>query len=377
MKILIIGAGPAGLSFAAMAAEADPTHEITLLERNAADARPGFGITLRGDGISWPKLHSINSFQHLEGRSFRYDGNIMVDYPNPPSAHLITVSRAALLTGLTELCLRSGVRVRFQVDAGRLSQTDVDQFDMVVAADGANSVLRTLYQHAFAPLVQHSRNFYGWFGASTALRKLTIMLNDADGVLLAWGYRYTESLSTLIVECSESSMIKLGLAGISPRETSRTIGKVLESDLSGASVDCGNSVRWMKFPQVSCERLRYRNIVLIGDAAHTTHFSQGFGTMFAFDDAQTLCSSLATTRNIPEALELYEASQQPKIIQFQEASSRSMQWSESLIEAAERRNGDKVKELIEARWPKNEAPLCPGVATPNGQLGDRIGQDQP
>ena len=375
MKILIIGAGPAGLSFAALAAEADPTREITLIERNAADAHPGFGITLRSDGISWLKLHSMNSFQHLEGLSFRYRGNIMVDYPNPTSAHLVTVSRAALLTGLSELSCRSSVRVRFQIDAGRLSQTDLDQFDMVVAADGANSVLRTRYEREFAPLVQLSRNRYGWFGANTALRKLTIMLNDADGVLLAWGYQYSESMSTLIVECSEPSMKKLRLEEMSPRETSETIGKFLASDLCGASVDCGNCVRWTKFPRVSCARLRYRNIVLIGDAAHTTHFSQGFGTMFAFDDAQALCSSLTATRKVPEALELYEASQQPKIAQFQEASSRSMEWSESLIEAAESRNGDRVRELIDARWPKNEAPPCPGVATAKEPLGTGITRD--
>jgi 2-polyprenyl-6-methoxyphenol hydroxylase-like FAD-dependent oxidoreductase len=115
--------------------------------------------------------------------------------------------------------------------------------------------------------------------------------------------------------------------------------------------------------------------VLIGDAAHTTHFSQGFGTMFAFDDAQALCSSLTAARKVPEALELYEASQQPKIAQFQEASSRSMEWSESLIEAAERRNGDRVRELIDARWPKNEAPPCPGVATAKEPLGAGITRD--
>jgi anthraniloyl-CoA monooxygenase len=364
MKILIIGAGPAGLSFAARMAETNPKHEIRLIERNTADARPGFGVTLRSDGISQIGRGSMNSFQHLEGRAFSYRGDIVVDHPNPPSAHLVTISRAALVTGLTELCSRSGVRLHFESDAAGLRQSDLDQFDLVVAADGAHSAVRQRYKNAFVPVIELSRNSYRWLGVNKALHKLTIMLNDTHGVLLAWGYKYTESLSTLIVECSQATNRELGLDGMSHQQTAKTIGEFFARDLYGAAVDCGSTGRWVPFPSVSCAHLRHRNIVLIGDAAHTTHFSQGFGTMFAFDDALTLHSSLAATTDIEQALEFYEATQRPKITQFQDLASQSMEWSETLIEAAEHSDEGKVKGLIESRWPKNEVPSCPGVGCP-------------
>jgi len=102
-----------------------------------------------------------------------------------------------------------------------------------------------------------------------------------------------------------------------------------------------------------------RHIVLIGDAAHTTHFSQGFGTMFAFDDATALQSALACATDVQRALELYEASQRPKVSTFQAAASRSMRWSESVLSAAERKDRDRLEALIAARWRDNEIPPAP------------------
>jgi hypothetical protein len=204
-----------------------------------------------------------------------------------------------------------------------------------------------------------SRNFYGWFGANVPLQKLTIMLADTEGVMLAWGYKYTASLSTLIVECSDRTMSKVGLDRMSNSETASTIGNVFARDLGGAIIDCGSSARWMRFPTVTCRRLRHNHIVLIGDAGHTTHFSQGFGTMFAFDDAIALRSAFATTKDVEEALGLYESTQLPKIALFQEIAQRSMKWSETLIEMTEKSNQSKIHDLIAERWAKNDVPPYP------------------
>lgn len=354
MRILVVGAGPAGLSFASLMAEADPSHEITLVERNAAYMRPGFGITLRNDAVSFLELDKVVPYQKLEGRVFWHRGEVIVDLPNPPAAHLVTLSRAALVTALADRCSRSGVRLRYENDAARLAQSDLDDFDLVVGADGANSAVRRIYQRAFAPVIEYARNRYGWFGADISLPKLTIMLNDEESPMLAWGYKYTESVSTLIVECSEVAFDKYGLGELSSADAVTKVGKVFARELRGASVFCGGAVQWPRFPKVSCAKLCYQNIVLIGDAAHTTHFSQGFGTMFAFDDSLALYSALATMKEVTHALEAYEAVQRPKIAQFQETSFRSMRWSEMLIETAERGDEVKLAELIAGRWPRNE-----------------------
>jgi 2-polyprenyl-6-methoxyphenol hydroxylase-like FAD-dependent oxidoreductase len=359
VKILVVGAGPAGLSFASLMAEADPSHEITLMERNPAHIRPGFGITLRNDAIAFLELNKTVPYQRLEGRAFWRRGEVMVDLPNPPAAHLVTLSRAALMTALAGRCSRFGVQLRYGNDAARLSQSDLDDFDLIVGADGANSVVRRIYERAFAPVIEHAHNRYGWFGADIPLAKLTIMLDDEEIPMLAWGYKYTESLSTLIVECSEVGFDRFGFGRLSSQDVMTKVGTIFARELRGASLFCGDALQWPRFAKVSCARLCYRNIVLIGDAAHTTHFSQGFGTMFAFDDSLALFSALAATKEITPALEAYEAEQHPKIAQFQETSFRSMRWSEMLIEMAERGDEGKLGELITARWPKNEVPLGP------------------
>jgi 2-polyprenyl-6-methoxyphenol hydroxylase-like FAD-dependent oxidoreductase len=132
MKVLIVGAAPAGLSFAALMAHADSSHEITVIEKNASNIRPGFGITLRSDGISLLGLDSMDIFQHLEGRAFRFRGEAVVDLPYPPSAHGITLSRAALVNALIGICTRSGVRIHFGNNVAELRESDFEQFDLVV-----------------------------------------------------------------------------------------------------------------------------------------------------------------------------------------------------------------------------------------------------
>jgi len=364
VRILVVGGGPAGLSFACLMAETDSPHEITLIERNAAHVRPGFGITLRNDAISFLGLDKCLSYQRLEGRTFWRRGEVIVDLPNPPEAHLVTISRAELITTLANRCSRNGVRLRYENDIAQLRQSDLNDFDLVVGADGAYSTVRRIYDHAFAPVVEYARNRYGWFGAAILFSKLTIMLNDDHRAMLAWAYRYTESLSTVIVECSESAFEAYGINDLSPQQTMAKVGDIFVSELKGGSVFCGNVAPWPRFPMVSCAKLHYLNVVLIGDAAHTTHFSQGFGTMFAFDDSLALCSALAAAKDVSTALEAYEAAQRPKISQFQETSFGSMRWSERLIDAAEQGDERKVRELIATRWPKNK--VLPGPLGSNG-----------
>jgi 2-polyprenyl-6-methoxyphenol hydroxylase-like FAD-dependent oxidoreductase len=358
MKILIVGAGAAGLSFAILMAESGGPHDITVIERGAADERPGFGITLRDDTVSFLSLDRTLPCQHLEGRAFWRRGEPIVDLPNPPLRHLVTFSRAALVNTLVERSQRAGVRLTYQRDAERLSAADFEGYDLVVAADGANSAVRRLHAEAFAPVIEAGKNRFGWFGVGVPFDKLTILLRDEQGAMLGWGYKYSESVSTFIVESTDASLARHGLVGLSPEETATKVGALFRDDLRGSPVFCGPAVRWSHFPKVSCRRLVHANIALIGDAAHTTHFSQGFGTMFAFDDALALQTALAEG-DVATALASYEATQLPKIAEFQDLSFSSMRWSENLVEAAERGDEPALRDLIAARWPGNVAPPGP------------------
>jgi 2-polyprenyl-6-methoxyphenol hydroxylase-like FAD-dependent oxidoreductase len=359
MKILVVGAGPAGLSFANLMAEADRAHEITVLERNAAYVRPGFGITLHNDAISFLRLDKAVPFQRLEGRAFRRRGEFIVDLPNPPQAHLVTFSREELINVLIKQCSRLGIRLRYENNVVQLREADLADFDLVVAADGANSAIRRLFEHAFAPTIEYARNRYAWFGVASPVCKLTVMLHDEGGAILGWAYKYTDSLSTLIVECSAAAFDNYNFAALSCRDAVAKVGQIFAREFRDEAVFCGDAVSWSRFPKISCARLFYRNAVLIGDAAHTTHFSQGFGTMFAFDDALALCRALTSTRKIPAALEAYECEQRPKIAEFQQTSFQSMRWSEMLMEAAESGDETRLNLLIASRWPNNEITSSP------------------
>lgn len=359
MKVLIVGGGPAGLSLATLLARSERSHEVTVLERNPPGEDPGWGITLRTNALSFLDLDRKLDPQRLEGRACWYRGEPVVDLPYPPMVGNTAIARAAVLSALVELCQDAGARVRFDVDGSRLREADLADYDLVVGADGAHSALRQAHAGGFRPAVTQGRNRYAWLAVEKPFDKLTILLQDGDVPLLAWAYKHTSTLSTFIVEASDATLQAAGLAQMPAAEACRAIGAVFERELSGARVLSRGALRWHAFPKISCERLRHENVVLIGDAAHTTHFSQGYGTMFAFDDAEALHVALSETSDVDEALDRYEATQKPKIASLQETASSSMRWAESVVDAADARDEARVRELIEARWPNNQVPPAP------------------
>jgi anthraniloyl-CoA monooxygenase len=350
MRVLVVGAGPAGLSFAILMAEAGRCREITVIERNAASENPGWGVTLESDALPLLGFGDALSNEKLEGRAFWYRGERILDLPNPPGVPLVTVSRAELLRLLRQRCTKAGVQLMFDTDAAELTEADLERADLIVAADGANSSVRQRYVHAFAPAVARGRNCYAWLATPKAFHKLTILVRNEKLPLLAWGYKYSDRMSTLIVECTEQTFKRPTISQTSAEMCCAAIAETFARELDGHPVLSGTALRWQRFRAASCRRLFHRNVVLIGDAAHTTHFSNGFGTMCALDDALALHIALGDTTNITCALEAYEASQQPKIERFQATSMASMQWAEAMIDAAEDQHDGKVRELIAARW---------------------------
>jgi len=367
MKTLIVGAGPAGLSFAALTAAADHCQDITVMERNAEDQTPGWGITLRDHALALLGLEKRVAFQELEGREFWYRAELIVNLPCPHGSALVTMPRTALIKALIDCCRERGVGVRYEVDAASLSDSELATYDLVVAADGASSGLRKRAAGVFKPTVSPGRNRYAWLGAAVPFRKLTILLRDQGVPLLAWAYRYTPDRSTFIVECTERTW-ESNFADHVLRQAGTTITKAFETELAGQAVLAGSSMPWQRHQTISCERLHHRNLVLVGDAAHTTHFSQGFGTMFAFDDAVSLHTALKESASVEQALWAYEAQQRPKIAAFQSIATTSMRWGERLLDRAEDGDAGAVRALIAARWPNNEVMPSP-LAPPTAALG--------
>lgn len=359
MKVLIVGAGPAGLAFAGLLAQSDRSCDITIIERNPAGADPGWGVTLRTHALSFLGLNEKISAQVLRGRKCWYRGEAAVDLPYPPTVGLAGVSRTGLQKALTERCKDLGVRIVFETDGARLREPDLAEYDLVVAADGRSSAVRQLYADVFRPTTTLGRNQYAWLAVEAPFDTLTILMEDRELPFLGWAYKYTETLSTLIVESTERALDSSGLSRLPPAEACKVIGKAFESVFGGAPVLCSASVRWQSFPTIRCERLQHRNVALIGDAAHTAHFSQGFGTMFAFDDALALHAALTEAASVEQGLARYEAAQQPRIVSFQETATASMRWSEATVDALEQRDEARTRAQIEARWPNNEVAPAP------------------
>ncbi|MGH9044721.1 MAG: FAD-dependent monooxygenase [Acidimicrobiales bacterium] len=234
-------------------------------------------------------------------------------------------------------------------------------------ADGVHSSTRSRFADAFRPTITEGANRFSWLASDRPFDKLSILLSESSPALLGWAYKYTAERSTFIVECTEEAYRNNDLATLAPTDTCTLLNRIFDPVLHGSHILSEPIIRWSRYPVLNCERLTHGNVVLVGDAGHTTHFSQGFGTMFAFDDALSLAEALNTQDSISGALTLYEETQQHKIGEFQKTAGLSMQWSERLLSAAGIKDGAAVQDLIEARWPNNQVTSSPLTGKPANQ----------
>lgn len=346
MDILVVGAGPAGLAFAIAHAQRSGGPRITVVDRRSLDASTGFGVTLRSGAFESVGLGTLVTGPALEGRALWYRGDQIVDLPNPDAGHLVTVARDELVGALRRRAEALGVTLRFGVEGKVLPLED---YDLVVAADGSSSALRARFAEVFRPTVEDGGNVFAWLGTTRVFRKLSVLLRDDDVPLLAWAYQYAEHRSTLIVEVSADTFARSAI----DTDTASKVEHLLGAELDGHRVLTGPGPRWQRFPNLRCARLVHDNVVLVGDAAHTTHFSQGFGTLFALDDANVLAESIAGSGSLSDALQTYEQTQQPKVEAYQATCTESMRWGESVTRALDARDDATVRQLVRARWPDN------------------------
>lgn len=334
MRVSIVGAGPAGLYLAILLKKSDPDHEITIVERNAPDATFGWGVVFSEETLGglrdadYPTyLEITDSFARWSSVDIRYRGTVVRSTGHAFSA----IRRTQLLDILQRRCRELGVRLRFHVEVDD-PVTDPAvagaNVDLVVAADGANSLLRRAHADLLRSTVRPQGGKYVWFGTDLVLDAFTFIFRETEhGLFQVHAYPFDEHTSTFIVECPEPTWRRAGLDAMSEQESIAFCEKVFAEDLQGHRLLSNRSL-WLSFPRVRNATWHHGNLVLLGDAAHTAHFSIGSGTKLAMEDAIALANALnrhptGTARDVEAALVDYELERAPAVDRLQQAADDS------------------------------------------------------
>jgi anthraniloyl-CoA monooxygenase len=329
VKIVSVGGGPAGLYFAILMKKADPAHEITVLERNRADDTFGFGVvfsdaTLDNFREADAETHAAitRAFAHWDDIDIHYQGQVLSSTGHGFSG----MSRQTLLDILQRRASRLGVTLRFSTEVAEPSAWA--GADLVVAADGANSSLRLRYAAHFQPSIDWRPNRFVWLGTTFPFRAFTFMFKeDEHGLWRVHAYRYDGRDSTFILETTEETWRRAGLDEAGEAQTAEFVERLFARELDGHPILKNRSL-WRSFPTIRNARWHHDNIVLVGDSAHTAHFSIGSGTKLAMEDAIALAKALGEHREVGGALAAYETERRPQVEATQRAAQTSLLWFE-------------------------------------------------
>lgn len=335
MKITIIGAGPAGLYFALLAKKHDPSHEIRIFEQNARGATYGWGVVFSDVGLAFLKDADPVFFEQFIAHHERCDYMEVVHQGTHVQLHGNHFSRTAridMLNVLSQACEAEGVRIEY---GKRI--TDVDALasdcDLLIASDGGNSAVRTQYADHFQPTFEKRRNKFAWYGTHQRFHPVSLIFRDTPaGVFIAHAYQYSPDLSTFLVEVDPDTWRRAGLDQASEEDSRNYCADVFRADLGSNDLLTNRSL-WFDANIVRNERWTHRNIVLLGDALRTVHFSLGSGTRMAMQDAIALHRGLvAHPGDVPAAFAAFEATRRPASSSFQQAAARSLDWYENVAD---------------------------------------------
>jgi anthraniloyl-CoA monooxygenase len=319
----------------------DPSHDVTIWERNAPDDTFGFGVVFSDETLGGIEHADPVIYARMAERFARWD-DIDVHFRGTVTTSgghgFAAMSRTELLQILQQRCEDLGVQVRHRTAA---PDPDVlrEEYDLVVAADGANSVVRGRYADAFRPTVDIRRSRYMWLGTDLVFDAFKFYICETPhGVMQIHGYPYDAKGSTFIVEMHQDVWERAGFGatdtsqlppGVSDEASIEVIRELFAGVLDGHQVLANNS-KWQSFATVRNESWRHRNVVLLGDAAHTAHFSVGSGTKLAMEDALALAACLHEHGELSEALDAYEAERRPVVLSTQRAAQASLEWFENI-----------------------------------------------
>jgi len=341
MKIAVIGGGPAGLYFAIQIKKLDPAHDVTVIERNPRGSTFGWGVVFSDDTLGGFRSADEKTFVQITERLAHWD-NIDVHFGGKvitSGGHGFSgISRQTLLDILEARAEELGAKLEFDRDVGRVS--DLDDADLIVAADGINSAVRREFEDVFKPNLDTRYCKFVWLGTHKVFDAFTFLFKNTEhGWYQAHCYRFDDDWSTFIVECPESVWKADGLDKMDKEEGIRFCEQLFGDYLDGHKLVSNathlrGSAVWLNFARVNCERWHHKNIVLLGDAAATAHFSVGSGTKLAMESAIALAEHIHKIGGDPSglktALHAYEDQRRIEVLRLQSAARNSTEWFEQV-----------------------------------------------
>ena len=330
MRVAVVGAGPAGLLFSLLVKRRFPAWRVEVFEQNAPDATFGFGVVFSQGALAFLERDAPELHRQLAGR--------MESWPMQRIVHrgervdidgngFSSIARLRLNQLLQGFCLEAGVEIGWGRTLDSLEQLGAP--DLVVGADGVNSLVRRALEAEFAPQLRWLTNKFAWYGTAQRFDCLTLTFRaNADGAFVAHHYRYAPDMSTFIVECDAATWKRAGLDGMSDAESRAYCERVFADDLGGHALVSNKSV-WRQFPLLANRNWSAGNAVLIGDALRTVHFSIGSGTRLAFEDAIALDRAVGEAGDdVPAALAAFERERRPVVEKLLRAAELSSFWYE-------------------------------------------------
>ena len=334
MKILVVGGGPSGLYFSILMKRADASHEVVVLERNLPDDTFGFGVVFSDATIADVESADPETYRAITDHFIRWD-DIDVHYGDDvvrSTGHGFSgMSRQRLLTVLQEQATELGVDIRFETEFAGFGEegSAPEDYDVIIGADGANSAVRDALADRFQPSFDWRPNRFVWLGTTKPFPAFTFYFRENEhGLWRVHAYQYEPGRSTFIVECTEETWRSAGMEDAQEDMVTAYCAELFAEELAGHELIENRSV-WRSFPTIRCKNWFVDNVVLMGDAVHTAHFSIGSGTRIGMLDSIALRDALGAESSVEAALSAYQEARQPAVESLQRAAQASLEWFEA------------------------------------------------
>ena len=338
MKVMCLGGGPAGLYFAISMKLRDPNHDVTVLERNKANDTFGWGVVLSDDALDQMQENDPQSTEAIRN-CFAYWDDIAVEHNGDRTVSgghgFAGIGRKQMLILLQARARELGVNMQFETIFKSAEEYRKD-YDIVVATDGINSLVRKEYEDVYKPDIDTRLCKFIWLGTHQKFDAFTFIFEKTEfGWMWAHVYQFDDNTATFIVECLQPTWDGFGFADMSKEETVAACQKVFAKYLDGNDLISNadhlrGSAVWMNFPRVICEKWYNQNVVLMGDAAATGHFSIGSGSRLAFDSAIALANYVHSEPTLEQAFQRYQEERRLEVLRLQSAARNSLEWFEEV-----------------------------------------------